>query len=260
MGRTTTEPIPQTMKITLVIPVLNEIDGMKVILPRIQKDWVDEIIVVDGGSTDGSLEYAESLGFQVLRQKSKRLANAYWEMLEIATGDVIIPFSPDGNSIPERIPDLVSKVREGYDMVTVSRYLNGARSQDDSPVTGFGNWFCTKIINLLFKTHYTDTLVMYRAWKRSIVEPLKIDPVSGFEPRLCIECAKRNLKVTEIPGDEPKRIGGQTKRQTLYGAAKITALILKEWFAFIRQPRSNQTVSETPSSKEEVFTRTGSHS
>lgn len=231
------------MKTTLLVPVRNEIEGMRAILPRIKREWVDEVIVIDGGSKDGSFEYAQSLGFNVLRQKSRRLANGYWEALEIASGDVIIPFSPDGNSIPERIPDLVRKMKEGYDMVIVSRYCNGAKSEDDTLLTRFGNWLFTKIINFLFAAHYTDTLVMYRGWKRSIVESLEIDPVSGFEPRLCIECAKRKLKVAEIPGDEPKRIGGRTKRQTFYGGFKILILIVREWLTLVCQLPSTKALS-----------------
>lgn len=219
------------MKTTLLINALNEIQGMKVILPRIEREWVDEILVIDGGSTDGSLEYAQSLGLKTIRQRSKGLIPSYWEALEVAMGDVIIPFSPDGNSIPERIPELVNTMKEGYDMVIVSRYLNGAKSKDDDLVSGFGNWMFTQMINLLFGGHYTDSLVMFRAWKRELVKGFVLDPtLAGFEPQLSIECAKRKLKVTEIPGDEPPRIGGITKKRTLVAGWAILTLIFKEFF------------------------------
>lgn len=219
------------MKTTLLIPELNEITGMRAILPRIRKEWVDEIIVVDGGSTDGSLEYAQSFGVTTLRQKSKGMIGAYWEGLALATGDVIIPFSPDGNSVPERIPELIRKMREGYDMVIVSRYGDGAKSQDDDFISAFGNWMFTKMINLLFRGRYTDSLVMFRAWKREIVDAFKISPsLAGFEPQLSIECAKRGLRVAEIPGDEPERIGGKTKKRTLAAGWAILVLITKELF------------------------------
>ena len=219
------------MKTTLLIAALNEVQGMKVILPRINPDWVDEILVIDGGSTDGSFEYAQSLGFKTLRQRSKGLIPSYWEALEVAMGDVIIPFSPDGNSIPEKIPELVRKMNEGYDMVIVSRYLNGAKSADDDLVSGFGNWMFTSMINILFGGHYTDTLVMFRAWKRELTKGFVLDPtLAGFEPQLSIECAKRKLKVAEIAGDEPARIGGITKKRTIVAGWAILTLIFKEIF------------------------------
>lgn len=220
------------MKTTLLIPALNEINGMRVILPSIRKEWVDEIIVVDGGSTDGSFEYARSLGFTTLKQKSKGMIAAYWEGLAVAQGDVIIPFSPDGNSMPERIPELVQKMREGYEMVIVSRYCGGAKSEDDDFVSALGNWLFTKMINLLFGGRYTDSLVMFRAWKREIVEAFQFKPsLAGFEPQLSIECAKKKLRVAEIPGDEPKRIGGKTKKRTFAAGWAILNLIVKELLA-----------------------------
>jgi len=232
------------VKTTLLIPVVNEITGMREILPRIQKDWVDEIIVMDGGSTDGSFEYAQSLGLATFRQKSKGIMNAYWEGLKVGTGDVFIPFSPDGNSVPERIPELVQKMREGYDMVVVSRYLDGAKSEDDDFISAFGNWMFTKMINWLFGAHYTVTLIMFRAWKRELVENFAIEPtIAGFEPQLAIECAKRKLKVAEIPGDEPKRIGGQTKKRTLRAGWAILSLIAQELFQPVRTARIPEKVS-----------------
>ncbi len=233
------------MKITLLITSLNEIEGMKVICPRIQKDWVDEIMVIDGNSTDGSFEYAESLGYRVVRQKSKGLAKGYAEAVPLAIGDVIIPFSPDGNSVPERIPELVKKMREGYDMVIVSRYLDGAKSEDDNWFTGFGNWMFTTTINLLFGGHYTDTLVMFRAWKKELVRECQLEAsTAGFEPQLAIQCAKRNLKVGEIPGDEPNRIHGIRKTNPIAGGFSILWLIIKEFFTPVQPAHRPEAESE----------------
>lgn len=111
------------MKITLLIPTFNEVKGMRQIMPRIKKEWYDELIIVDGGSTDGTLEYCRENNYFVFVQKRPGIRNAYMEALEYITGDIIITFSPDGNSIPELIPLLIEKIKEGYDMVIVSRYL-----------------------------------------------------------------------------------------------------------------------------------------
>jgi glycosyltransferase involved in cell wall biosynthesis len=224
------------MKTTLLVTTLNELEGMKIIMPRIKREWVDEILVIDGGSKDGSVEYAESLGLKVVVQKARGFTPGCAEGVEAATGDVIIPFSPDGNSVPERIPELVEKMREGYDMVIVSRYLDGAKSADDTFQTGIGNWLFTSLINLAFGGHYTDTLVMFRAWKKDMLKTLGITTaVGGFEPQLSIQCAKRKLKVAEIPGDEPKRIHGERKTNPYPAAVSIFFMIVKEFFTPVRK-------------------------
>lgn len=217
------------LKTTLFVPTLNEIDGMKAIMPRVKKDWVDEILVLDGGSTDGTVEYAKSKGYRVVMQKEKGITNASREGIKAAKGDYIISFSPDGNSVPEAIPALIKKINEGYDMVIGSRYLKGAKSDDDDVVTAFGNWMFTKMINICFGGKYTDTLVMFRAFRKNIVTELHIDvPRAGLEPILSIRCAKEKLKVTEIPASEPKRIGGKRKMVPILNGWDILRLIFAE--------------------------------
>ena len=231
------------MKTALLIPTLDEIGGMKDIMPRIKREWCDEIIIVDGGSTDGTVEYARENGYRVISQKKKGLRCAYVEALDHIDSDVVITFSPDGNSIPELIPPLVDKMKEGHDMVVVSRYLDGAKSYDDDIITGFGNWMFTKIINILFRAKYTDTLVIFRAYKKDLFKTLELDrdcnysfeekllrTKIGLEPLLSLRCAKRRLKVAEIPGDEPLRTKGSRKLRVFrYGAAHIIQ-ILRELF------------------------------
>lgn len=229
------------MKTTLIVLSLNEIDGMKAIMPLIKKEWCDQIIILDGGSTDGTIEYAKEQGYFVYVQKQRGIRHAYCEVLPYIEGEVIITFSPDGNSVAELIPDLIDKMSEGYDMVIASRYLGNAKSYDDDIVTGFGNWLFTKTVNLLHGGHYTDVMVLYRAYKTQMIYDLELNKDEGFslpeklfgtkiswEPLLSVRAAKRKLKVTEIPGDEPPRIGGERKLQVLrWGAAY--------YFQFIRE-------------------------
>lgn len=220
------------MKTTLLILALNEIDGMRVIMPRIKREYVDDILIVDGGSTDGTLEYAQVHGYRVLHQRSAGPTQAYREALEEIRDGVIINFSPDGNCIPELIPSLVAKMREGYDMVIASRYLGGAKSEDDDAVTKFGNWLFTKAFDVLFGLHVTDSLGMFRAWRRDMVVkfPAYLPARAGLEPYLNIQCAKRTLRVGEIPGDEPRRIGGVRKMSPLGNGLAILRLIFIEFF------------------------------
>lgn len=221
------------MKFSLIILCLNEIEGLRAILPRIGKRWVDEVIIVDGGSNDGSIEYAREFGFRVLLQNKnkKGVIAGYKEGLEAATGDIVITFTPDGNCIPELIPQLVEKMKEGYDMVIVSRYAKGAKSYDDTLITAFGNWMFTSLVNLLFRASYTDVLGIYRGYKKDIVKELGINIKPTIDTQLCIRCAKRGLKFAEIPGDEPRRIGGESYRSIIKNGFLELFTIIEEFFS-----------------------------
>jgi len=214
------------MKTTLLVMTLNEIDGMKAIMPKINRAWVDQIIVVDGGSKDGTIEWSREQGYEVYVQKKRGFRHAYCEVMPLVQGDVLLTFSPDGNSVPELIPVLLDKMREGFDMVIASRYLGDAKSEDDDPITAFGNWLFTKTVNILHGGSYTDAMVIYRAYKKQMVYDLDLMDEGAYrtpeklfftkiswEPLLSVRAAKRRLRITEIPGDEPARIGGERKLQ-----------------------------------------------
>lgn len=218
------------MKTTLFLPVRNEIDGVRAIVPRIDPKWIDETIVVDGGSTDGTREFLAEKGFKVIDQKSKTIGGAYWECVEAAAGDVIIAFSPDGNSLPEMIPVLRDGMADGYDMIIASRYTGGAKSYDDDRVTSFGNWMFTKMVNTLFGGSYTDSLVMLRAFRRDLPERLgmRFWDLPVFELQLCMRCARKGLRVRDMPADEPLRIGGKREMSPLYNGSTLLWAIAKE--------------------------------
>jgi glycosyltransferase involved in cell wall biosynthesis len=214
----------EACRTTLLIPTLNEIDGMRAIMPKVRRDWVDQILILDGGSTDGTIEWARAEGYEVYVQKEAGIRQGYMEALPSIRGDIILTFSPDGNSIPELIPALLTKMEDGYDMVIVSRYLNEAKSDDDDILTAFGNWLFTKTINILHGGHYTDAMVIYRAYRKQLIHDLELDQDRWYttperlfscriswEPMLSARAARNGLRVTEIPGDEPARIGGERK-------------------------------------------------
>lgn len=218
------------MKVSLLFFTLNEIDGMRVIMPQIKREWYDELIIVDGGSNDGTIEYAEEHGYNIFVQKEKGAGAAFLEAMERVAGDIIIVFSPDGNSLPEAIPKLVEKMKEGYDIVIASRYLGGARSYDDDVVTALGNKMFTGLTNLLFNGKITDSLVMYRAYKRSIIKELKVNTKnSSWGGQLLFRALKKKMKVGEIPANEPARIGGVRKMQPLRNGLVELSMILKEF-------------------------------
>ncbi|UCB56918.1 MAG: glycosyltransferase family 2 protein [Candidatus Omnitrophota bacterium] len=231
------------MKVTLLIPTLNEIGAMKEIMPRIKKEWYSQLLIVDGKSNDGTTEYCKEKGYPFFVQKRQGIRYAYIEALPYIEGDVVITFSPDGNSIPELIPDLIRKMEEDYDMVIVSRYAKGAKSYDDGPITSFGNWMFTNLINLLYGARYTDAMVMFRAWKKRIFKELDLDKEDsyafeeklfrtkiGVEPLLSVRAAKKKLKCADIPGDEPPRIGGERKLKVFQWGGAYLVEVFRELF------------------------------
>lgn len=233
------------MKVTLLIPTLNEIVGMKTYMPQIKKEWYDQLLIVDGQSTDGTIEYCKQMGYPIVIQQKKGMRNAYMESWPHITGDVVLTFSPDGNSIPELIPACISKMKEGYDMVIVSRYAQGAKSYDDDAITSFGNKMFTTLINLFHGGHYTDAMVIYRAYRKNLIYELDLDKEESYateeklfgtniswEPLLSIRAAKRRLKCADIPGDEPAREGGVRKLQVLRWGAAYLYEIFREIFAW----------------------------
>lgn len=232
------------MKTTLLVMTLNEVNGMKAIMPLIDRLWVDQIIVVDGGSKDGTIEWATENGYEVYVQKQQGFRHAYTEVWPRVSGDIVITFSPDGNSIPALIPCLIEKMRQGNDMVIASRYLEDAKSDDDDLITGFGNWLFTKTVNVLHGGRYTDVMVIFRAYRKNLIYELGLDKENAYalpeklfgtkiswEPLLSVRAAKQRMRIAEIPGDEPPRIGGERKLQILrWGAAYYFQFIRELWF------------------------------
>ena len=230
---------------TLFIPTLNEEEAMRVIMPQIDRSWVDQILVVDA-STDGTADYARSQGCEVVVQKRKGLRWAFIEGFPHVRGDWVITFSPDGNSPVRSIPLLAAKASEGYDMVIASRYLPPAKRDDDDLMTGFGNWLFTHAINVLhgraWSRPYTDAMVMYRAYRTKLFYELDLDKeesyapenwfgtILGIEPLLSIRAAKRKVRIGEIPEDEPARIGGKRKLQPFRWGGAYMAQIWREVF------------------------------
>ena len=219
------------MKSTLAVLVLNEIEAIQKVLPRIQREWVDEIIVVDGGSTDGTIEYCESLGYRVLRQKERGYGRGMLELIDVAVGDIIIEFMGDGNCKVETIPLLVQKIKEGYDLVIASRYMSGAKSYDDTAVTRLGNWAFTRLINIAFRARFQDAMMGYRAYRKGAFRQLNLDsPGLCFPTQGSIQFVRYGFRVTEIPSDEPARLGGERKAKNIGTGIELCQMIGKELY------------------------------
>lgn len=240
---------------------LNEIDGIQVTLPKIRREWVDQILVVDGGSTDGTIEWVRRQGYEVYVQKKPGFRSAYLEVWPLIQGEVVVYFTPDGNSVPEAVPLLLDKMEEGFDLVIASRYLGSARSDDDDVVTCFGNWLYRTLANLLLRSRggqrMTDPMVMLRAHRKDLPMRLGIDRPEPFErlerlfrtrvdwiPLMSWRSLKRGVRFAEIPADEPARIGGERKLKIFqWGAVYLLQMFKVALFEDQDRPKGEMRCS-----------------
>ena len=232
----------RTKTITLLLPTLNEVDGLTKIFKTIDQSLFDEILIVDGGSTDGTVEYAIAHHIRIMSQLRKGLEAAVMDAIAILKTDCVIEFSLDGNCEIDQLPEIVKRLKNGDDLVIVSRYLPPAKSYDDNLITAFGNFMFTRMMRSLGPFHLTDSLTMYRGYDIKITRyPEFIKFLYGpvFEPLISAVAMARNLKISEIPGDEPKRIGGISKMSVPYNGTTIllmiTRMVLFKWFKLDKQ-------------------------
>jgi glycosyltransferase involved in cell wall biosynthesis len=126
-------------KFTLVVLVLNEIDGLRVVMPSIPLNIFERIVVVDGGSSDGSIEWCKENGFEVFIQTRAGIRYAYWDIWNSISTDYVLTISPDGNCDVTKIKLLIEEAKNGFDLIIGSRYLGGNVSLDDDFITRIGN-------------------------------------------------------------------------------------------------------------------------
>jgi glycosyltransferase involved in cell wall biosynthesis len=229
------------LKFTLIVPCLNELDGMKKVMPQIKREWVDQIIMLDGQSTDGSLEWAKTQNYDIYCQKEKGMWNAYREIYlsGLIKGDAVITFSPDGNSVPESIPILRFLIENGYDMVIGSRYMNGMQSLDDTPLTKVGNKIFNWMCNFGYRFRYTDSLVMLRGYRIHVIKELgfldeptkfqkwliKLSNLYGWESSLSIRASKKHYKLTEISAEEPLAFRKRRQNTLVHGFVILSQIL-----------------------------------
>ena len=220
---------------TIILLTLNEINGVSALLDKLPLKAADEVLAVDGGSTDGTAEFLRSKGIRVYRQKQRGRGMAFQEGMANTTGNHVVFYSPDGNEDPADIPRLFGKLEEGCDMAIASRFLPGSRNEEDDqtlPLRAWANRAFTWLANVLWNrgAYITDTINGYRAVTRKAFNAMAPD-AAGFmiEYQLSIRAMKLGLKYVEIPTAEGARIGGESKAKSIPTGLRFLRFLLKEW-------------------------------
>ena len=233
------------MKKTLVILTLNEIEGLQALYGRLPLDCADEVVCVDGGSDDGTVDFLNSRGVPVITQEAPGRGSAFRTALSRTTGDVLLYFSPDGNEDPEDIPILFEKMTQGYDLAIASRFAPGGRNEEDSGIFRPRAWVnraFTLAANILWNTRQpvSDTINGFRAVRRDALLRLNTDePGFPIEYQMTIRAMKLHMKIGEIPTAEGERIGGVVKAESLpvgWGHVKVFFEEIINGYSFERKP------------------------
>lgn len=220
-------------KITVLICTLNEEDNLPYVLPFIP-DWVDEVLLIDGHSTDKTVEVAQSLldGVKVIYQKGKGKGDALKTGIENATGDIIVTLDADGATDPRLMLRFVEPLLDGYDFCKGSRFSRGYPRQKVW-YRVMGNLFITLLFDVLFWKKYTDLCSGYNAfWTETTRSVLMPWPSDGFEnePMINSRISRHGLKVKEIGYREEERLNGQVKEESWRQGIKAIKSIVRERF------------------------------
>ncbi len=238
--RPATGPESRRPKVSVVIPAMNEADNLHFILPLLPA-LVDEVVLVDGRSTDGTVEVAWGLrhDLRVVKQTGKGKGNALAAGFEAASGDIIVMLDADGSADPGEIPRFLDALDQGAHFAKGTRFAPGGGSQDITRLRRAGNAVLTRFVNLLFGTRYSDLCYGYNAFFVDCLPYLNVD-CNGFEVEtlMHVRAAKAGLRVTEVPSFEHSRISGASNLKVLRDGWRVLRTILRERLR--RAPREMQ--------------------
>jgi len=219
------------VKVSIVIPTLNEEKNIEILLNEIEKkDFIDEIIIVDGYSKDKTVEIAEKYGCKILYD-DKGKGSALRKGLKEAKNGIVISMDADNSMLSDELYLLIAGIQAGYDVCMGSRFIQGGGTEDMPLLRKFGNKFFVSLVNIFWKTNYSDLCYGYRSFKKSSIDELGLKSDDfGIETEISIKSAKLGLKVLEVPSFEKTRTYGDGKLRTFSDGITILKTITNELF------------------------------
>jgi glycosyltransferase involved in cell wall biosynthesis len=216
--------------VSIVIPTKNEAQNISWVLERIPA-WVDEIVLVDGRSTDGTIDAARHVRPDILivEQQSRGKGLALQAGFAAATGDFIVMLDADGSMHPAEIDRYVALLASGFDFVKGSRFMAGASSTDITWLRRLGNNCLLYLTNVIYGTRFTDLCYGYCAFRRECLGRLALTaPGFEIESQLIARACMTDLRITEVPSLESPRRHGESNLRTFRDGRRVLWTLLKE--------------------------------
>jgi glycosyltransferase involved in cell wall biosynthesis len=227
-------------RVSVVIPAKNEARNIGWVLERIPAD-VDEVVLVDGRSTDGTVEVARRFrpDIVVVQDDKPGKGAALRAGFRAASGRYVVMIDADGSMDPGEIPSMIAMLDSGYDLVKGSRFAPGGGTADMSVLRSAGNRGLLVLSNLLFGASHTDLCYGYAAFRRGQILALDLDAI-GFEieTQLFMRATWQGLRVSEFPSFEAPRRFGTSNLNTFRDGWRVLMTIFRER----RRPRERGLV------------------
>jgi glycosyltransferase involved in cell wall biosynthesis len=224
------------LTVSAILPALNEEASIGQVLAAIPAGAVDEIIVVDGGSSDCTVEIAQAHGARVIHEPRRGYGRACASGVAAAQSDIVLFLDADGADDSSQIPDLLAPILAGQADLVLGSRLAGELVSGAMPChQRFGNWLAAVLIRRLYHLPLTD-LSPFRAVRRVRLRELAMEEMTyGWPTEMIVKAARQGWRVVEVPVRYRSRLGGHSKISgTVRGTVLATYFILRAIFHYAR--------------------------